>query len=95
MHTNHKRVGYEINPLVAAVTGVVVGAGMAVAGAVAMADKKNQARVKDMAQDVKVKAENIVKDVQGKVQNKKSEVENKAKKLENIAKNTAKDVKKI
>jgi len=95
MHTNKKRVGYSVNPLVAAVTGVVVGAGMAVAGAVAMSDKKNQATVKNVVKDIKIKADGYVKDVQDKVQNKKSEVEDKAKKLENIAKNTVKDVKKI
>ena len=36
----------EFNPVVAAVAGVVVGAGVAVAGAVALSDKKNREKVK-------------------------------------------------
>ena len=83
MHTNHKRVGY-VNPLVTAVAGAVVGAGMAIAGAVAMSDKKNQAKVN-----------HVVSDVKNKIEDKKSEVENKTKKLENIAKKTVKDVKNL
>jgi hypothetical protein len=36
----------RVNPVVAAVTGVIVGAGIAVAGAVAFNDQKNRNKVK-------------------------------------------------
>lgn len=95
MHTNKKRVGYSVNPLVAAVTGAVVGAGMAVAGAVVMSDKKNQAKVKNVAKNVSDKANNLIKDVQSQIKNKKFETEIKAQKLGNIAKDAVNDVKNI
>jgi hypothetical protein len=91
MHTNHKRVGYSVNPLVAAVTGAVVGAGMAVAGAVVMSDKKNQDKVKSVAKDV----QNKVDDLKKKVEDKKFETEIKAQKLGNIAKDAVNDAKNI
>lgn len=84
MHTNKKRVGYSVNPLAAAVAGAVVGAGMAVAGAVAMSDKKNQDKIK-----------NVVADIKKKVDDKKFEAEIKAQKLGNIAKDAVNDVKNI
>lgn len=95
MHTNKKRIGYSVNPLVAAVTGAVVGAGMAVAGAVVMSDKKNQAKVKNVAKNVSDKANNLIKDVQSQIKNKKFETEIKAQKLGNIAKDAVNDVKNI
>ena len=91
MHTNKKRTGYSVNPLVAAVTGAVVGAGMAVAGAVAMSDKNNQATVKAVVKDIK----NKVNDVKNNVEAKKNEAEMKAQKIGDIAKNTVKDVKNV
>jgi len=45
---NKQRGGPRLSPVIAAVAGVVVGAGVAVAGAVAMADKKNQEKVKKL-----------------------------------------------
>lgn len=91
MHTNKKRVGFSVNPLIAGVTGAVVGAGMAIAGAVAMSDKKNQAKVKAVVKDV----QNKVNDVKINVKNKKFEAETKAQKLGNIAKDAVNDVKNI
>jgi len=71
MRTNKKRVGYSgVSPLIVAVTGAVVGAGVAVAGAVAMTNKHNQDKVKEVVGEVKDKskklgdiAKNTVKDV--------------------------------
>jgi uncharacterized membrane-anchored protein YhcB (DUF1043 family) len=84
MHTNKKRVGYSVSPLIAAVTGAVVGAGVAVAGAVAMTNKHNQDKVKG-----------VIKDVKTKVDDTKTDVRDKTKKLGDIAKNTVKDLKNI
>ena len=44
-----------INPMVAAVAGAVVGAGVAVAGTLILKDKKNQEKVKKVLKDVKNK----------------------------------------
>ncbi|OGC55938.1 hypothetical protein A2797_02680 [candidate division WWE3 bacterium RIFCSPHIGHO2_01_FULL_48_15] len=58
------------NPLAAAITGAIVGAGVAIAGAVALKDKKNQARVKQAFANVKDQAigymKNMRKDTQSK-----------------------------
>jgi gas vesicle protein len=72
----------KLNPLVAA--GAIIGTGVAVAGAVAMSDKKNQKKVKEMTDNIKK---------QMKV--KKNEVIKKAKKVEAIIKDAADEVKKI
>lgn len=63
----------KINPLVTA--GAIIGTGVAVAGAVAMSDKKNQKKIKEMADNIKK---------QMKV--KKNEVIKKVKKVETIIK---------
>jgi len=72
----------KLNPLVAA--GAIIGTGVAVVGAVAMSDKKNQKKVKEMTDNIKK---------QMKV--KKNEVIKKAKKVEAIIKDAADEVKKI
>lgn len=68
----------------AAVAGAVVGAGVVLAGAVALADKKNMSRVN-----------NFLDKTKDMIGDKKSEVEVKAKKLSKIAKNTKREVKNI
>ena len=72
----------KLNPLVTA--GAIIGTGVAVVGAVAMSDKKNQKKVKEMTDNIKK---------QMKV--KKNEVIKKAKKVETIIKDAANEVKKI
>lgn len=72
-----------INPIMAAVTGVVV-AGATVAGAIIMSKKKNQDKVKK-----------VVSDVKDNLNDKKELIVKKANKLKNITKNTIREVKKI
>lgn len=73
-----------INPVVAAVTGMVVGAGVAVAGAVAYANQDNHDKVKKVLTDAK-----------DQINDKKTEVQEKTEKLVNIAKGTVEEVKNI
>jgi uncharacterized membrane-anchored protein YhcB (DUF1043 family) len=66
-----------VNPIAAAVAGVVVGAGAVLAGAVAMTDKNNQAKVKEIVTNVKndadKKRDEIEKDLaKGKAKAKKA-----------------------
>jgi len=67
----------SINPIVAAVTGAVVGAGLAIAGTVALKDEKNIEKVKKMMTNVKDQAVEFKKNVQEQAQDKKIEVEKK------------------
>lgn len=71
-----KRKG-GLNPVVVAVTGAVVGVGVAVAGAVALKDKKNREKVKQAVTNVKNQATGYVEDMQNQAQNKGSEIEEK------------------
>ena len=73
-----------ISPVVAAVTGMVVGAGVAVAGAVAYANQDNRDKVNKVLMDAK-----------DQFNEKKTEVGEKAEKLVNIAKDTVEEVKNI
>lgn len=72
---NEKKSGF--NPVVAAVTGVVVGAGVAVAGIVALKDKKNREKVKQVLTNVKDQAVGYMEKIQKKVKDKKGNVEKK------------------
>ena len=72
----------KLNPL--ATAGAIIGTSVAVAGAVAMSDKKNQKKIKEMTDNIKK---------QMKV--KKNEVVKKVKKIETIIKDAADEVKKI
>jgi hypothetical protein len=74
----------RVNSVMTAVAGAVVGAGMTVAGAMVMANKNNQKKVKKVANNIKNQAEG-----------KKDQAEGKMKKLEVIAKNAINKVKKI
>ena len=71
-----------ISPVVAAVTGMVVGAGVAVAGAVAYANQDNRDKVNKVLMDTK---DQIIE--------KKDEVGEKVEKLVNIAKDPVEEVK--
>lgn len=84
-----------ISSLVAAVTGAVVGAGVAVAGVVAFRDKKSRDTVKKVITHVKNQAVGYMEDMQSQAQVTKDEVEKKLvkskekiQKASNEAKNT-------
>ena len=89
------QVSAGVSPVVAAVTGVVVGAGLAIAGVVAMKDKKNQEKVREAVDNTKDKAAELMKDVQEQASKTQDEVETslsdgkaKAEKIANSAKNS-------
>ena len=68
-----------INPVAAAVTGAVIGAGVIAAGAVAIAlkDEKNRKKVKQTLTNVKRQAVNYMEDMEKQVQGKKNDVQEK------------------
>jgi Skp family chaperone for outer membrane proteins len=84
-----------INPVAAAVTGAVIGAGVVVAGAVAVAlkDKKNREKVNQTLTNVKKQAVGYIKDMQKEVQDKKDEVRDKLTEGKEKAKRVTKSVK--
>lgn len=63
-----------VNPMVVAVAGAVVGAGIAVAG-VALSDEKNREKVMKVASDVKDDVINYVEHTQKQAETKKTELE--------------------
>lgn len=66
-----------INPIAAAVAGMVIGAGAAVAGAVVLSDEKNRKNIKKAMTNVKNKAEDYVENKKMHAQDKRAEVEKK------------------
>lgn len=64
-----------ISPVVAAVTGAVVG--VAVAGALALKDEKNREKVKEVFTNVKDQAIEYMEDMQKEIKDKKGKVEKK------------------
>jgi hypothetical protein len=68
-----------VNPVVAGVTGAVIGVGIAVAGAAAVVlnDKKSRDQVKKVLSSVKDQALDYIEDIQKDVQDGRSEVEEK------------------
>jgi hypothetical protein len=61
----------KINPLVAAVAGAAVGAGLAIAGAMALKDKKTSQKIADVVEDTKAKISKTAGDLQDKAEDKK------------------------
>lgn len=77
-----------MNPMVAAMAGAVVGAGVAVAGAIAMKDEKNRKKVKGIISGVKDQAMGYVKKAQKKAEEVKGT-------FEKTAEDGKKEVKKL
>lgn len=73
----HAKESGGISPVVMAVTGAVIGAGIAVAGvgAVALKDEKNRQKVKEVLDSAKDQAVDYIEDVQKQVHDKKIAVE--------------------
>jgi hypothetical protein len=63
----------NINPVAAIATGVVIGAGAALAGAAVLSDKKNQEKIKKVIKDVKKQVIGYAEDTQKNASNKKDE----------------------
>jgi len=88
--------------MMAAVAGIVVGAGAAIAGAVALSDKKNQKKISDAIAKGQSMARNYAQDVNDKAKDTKEAVEEvvdtskeKAKKLVKVVKTAQKGVKNL
>lgn len=64
--TNNQDNKKGMSPMAAGVAGAVVGAGIAVAGAMALKDEKNRAKVKGALNAVKKHASDYVDDLQEK-----------------------------
>jgi len=80
--TEKKKIKHEeksngVNPVTAGVVGAVVGAGIAIAGAVALSDEENRDKVKAVLADVKEKAANYVEEVKQNVEDTKTGIEDK------------------
>lgn len=75
---NNKQTQGSINPMAAAITGAVVGAGVAAAGAMALKDDKNRAKVKNMIDAVKTHATDHLDKMQTVADEKTSEMKGKA-----------------
>jgi hypothetical protein len=93
--TNHKQKttvedSGVVNTVVAAVTGTVVGVGVA-AGIVAMKNDKNKAKAKEVIDEVKAKASAYMKTAQDQADDGKAKLEQTAA----VAKDSKKEVKKI
>lgn len=80
------------NPVATMVVGAIVGAGVAIAGAVALSDKNNRDKVKEALINAKDQAVGYIEDTQKQAETKKGEVEQKLaegkEKVKKIAKST-------
>ncbi len=74
--TNDKRKG-SISPVAAAVTGAVIGAGAAVAGAAILRDEKNRAKVEKTLNKVKDQARGYIKKLEKSARQAQEEAESK------------------
>ena len=70
-----KKSGF--NPMTVAVTGAIVGAGVAIAGAIALNDETNRKKVKQVLTDARGQAVDYVKKIQKEIKDKKSNAEKK------------------
>jgi len=93
MKDNNQKGG--VNPVMAAVAGAVVGAGVAVAGAMVLEDKKNREKVKKVFTDVKNQAIDYVEDMQKQIRDKRDGIEEKITDGKNKVQKVTKSVKKI
>ncbi|MFA6532776.1 MAG: hypothetical protein WCT22_02140 [Patescibacteria group bacterium] len=90
--TNQNQGG--INPVAAAVAGAVVGAGVGIAGAVVLGDKKNREKIGKVLNNAKNQAVNYVEGVQKQAEVKKEEIEEKLTKDKEKVGRVTKSVKK-
>lgn len=72
--TKAKKTNGELNPVVAAVAGAVIGAGVAVAGAVVLGDEERREKIKNAMTDAKDQAVGYMQDMHDLAEEKKREV---------------------
>ena len=85
MLQNNKHDKKGMSPVAAGIAGAVVGAGIAVAGTVALKDEKNRAKVKGVLKAVKKQTGDYVEDLQKKAHKQQSEAKKKMSEVESIA----------
>lgn len=92
---NQKKKGKNnsVGTAFAAMTGAVIGVGMAVAGAVVMKDKKNQAKVKKVFTDVKNQAADYMGKIEKEIKKDKKIIDKKTATAQKNIKKTVKDIK--
>ena len=86
--------GVTINPVVAAVTGAIVG-GVAVAGAMALGDDKNRQKIKGAVSDAKDRTKDYVENVKQVAIDKKDELVENMEEAKKEALEKAEDIKKV
>lgn len=84
----------HVRPVVAAVTGAVIGAGVAIAGAAVMKDEKNREKAKKALNSVKGKAAEYIEDLQKQTQDQKAKAEDKLAESKKLLENTVSNGKK-
>ena len=84
--TNNQDNKKGMSPMAAGVAGAVVGAGIAVAGAMALKDEKNRAKVKGALKAVKKQASEYVDDLQERAHQQGIEAKEK---MDDMKKNTS------
>ena len=85
-----------INPVVAVITGAVIGAGVAVAGSVALKNEKNRNKVKDVINSAKNQAVSYMDGMQNKAEDKIIKEEKKlAESKKNVEKKSLKSSEKL
>ena len=67
----------DINPIVAGVTGAVIGAGVAIAGAALLGDEKKRIKAKKILSNVRDGAVNYVRDLENQIRAQEGVVEEK------------------
>ncbi len=82
-----------VNPLAAAVTGAALGAGVAIAGAIALKDEKNRKKIKGVLNDLKSRGEEVRDDMNKNAGKKVEEIKDKAEEIKDEAEE--KDPKKL
>lgn len=66
-----------VNPIAVAVTGAAIGAGVAIAGAVALKDEKNRKKIKGILNDLKDRGEDVQDDLKKEAKERTEEIKEK------------------
>jgi gas vesicle protein len=74
MTNQTKKTNENLSPVVAAVAGAVIGAGVAVAGAVVLGDEERREKIKNAMTDAKDQAVGYIQDMHSLAEEKKGEV---------------------
>lgn len=90
---NNKKQDSTVSPMTAAITGAVVGAGIAAAGAMALKDDNTREKAKEFINSAKDKASDYMENVQNAVKGEAAEIEKKSADSKSEANTSAKNSK--